>query len=577
MPVRTVLLTVALTMGVSMVSGAEGGPDRTRKAPPPRAGTVLGDWGHFLTFGPKIYFNNPDGRAFTFTVHLMRWTFKGGWNTGDFPMRLTTPAGKVILDGVYKVGADAARKFKVSAGAKGVYMLDIGVRQDGSLQWVNCWISCSLGQSVVWTGKPTGNAVRSRRLITQPSVPRRWWFWVPKGTSGFTCRAQRDHQYMTEREDWGISIFSPRGQRMRTMWGQPPISGARPGHEKFKGEMQVKVPVEPGSAGRFWAVEIRLGDSHNYSNINFCLEGVPPYLARSPEEWFNPKTGKAPVIEPYDDSKFMQSVPDKSLKWHQWSPSPALGDGDGVQIRGAASFAIWNPQNRRLWFNVGDYLPRALYEPKKLPYATVSIVNRSGKSIFAGKILMKHHHHHARKPTRLPPTGKGVSTVTVAGVERWLAYTYPATPLVWLGQDAGNGWKRFVYEVGTVRNWYFFVPRGKKSFQVRAAAEHDTDVIDLKVNAPDRTMAAFYGQNGELTVKVPPGLDAKVWHVRTDVGSATRMVTAGPKPRYLGIYLTLDLKGVPGYLAPTWEQWFDPKHPLPAAKRSEKSKRKKYD
>jgi hypothetical protein len=36
----------------------------------------------------------------------------------------------------------------------------------------------------------------------------------------------------------------------------------------------------------------------------------------------------------------------------------------------------------------------------------------------------------------------------------------------------------------------------------------------------------------------------------------------GPDTRYLGLYLTLDLKGVPGYLAPTWEQWFDPERPV---------------
>ena len=31
--------------------------------------------------------------------------------------------------------------------------------------------------------------------------------------------------------------------------------------------------------------------------------------------------------------------------------------------------------------------------------------------------------------------------------------------------------------------------------------------------------------------------------------------------------MTLELKGVPGYLAPTWEQWFDPDAPRPAGAR----------
>jgi len=33
--------------------------------------------------------------------------------------------------------------------------------------------------------------------------------------------------------------------------------------------------------------------------------------------------------------------------------------------------------------------------------------------------------------------------------------------------------------------------------------------------------------------------------------------------------LTLELKGVPGYLAPTWEQWFNPNDPRPAEARSQ--------
>ncbi|MCX7935803.1 MAG: hypothetical protein N3A66_11170, partial [Planctomycetota bacterium] len=57
-------------------------------------------------------------------------------------------------------------------------------------------------------------------------------------------------------------------------------------------------------------------------------------------------------------------------------------------------------------------------------------------------------------------------------------------------------------------------------------------------------------------------LDGKIWHLRADVGSASRLITEGPPSgRYLSIYLTLELKGVPGLLAPTWEQWFDPTAP----------------
>ena len=86
--------------------------------------------------------------------------------------------------------------------------------------------------------------------------------------------------------------------------------------------------------------------------------------------------------------------------------------------------------------------------------------------------------------------------------------------------------------------------------------------------APDRCVELIYANEATRTVAVPEGLDGKMWYLRTDVGSASRFVTAeGPEYRYAGIYLTIDLKGVPGYLAPTWEQWFDPTAPRPAMQR----------
>ena len=87
--------------------------------------------------------------------------------------------------------------------------------------------------------------------------------------------------------------------------------------------------------------------------------------------------------------------------------------------------------------------------------------------------------------------------------------------------------------------------------------------MNLEINAPDRTVAVIYDRQGEKTITVPPGLDGKIWHLRPDIGSATTMPNMPGEPtRYLHLYLTLDLKGVPGYLAPTWEQWFDPQNPV---------------
>lgn len=532
------------------------------------AATAVGDWGHFLSFNPRLHLNNPDGRAFAFTIHLMRWPIAGwGWNAGEWAMTVTGPAGKVLMDGRYRV-EDSSRTFNVPAGAKGVYMFDVGKKGE----MVNFWLESTLARSVVWTGKPSGRAFENRWLVTQCSVPRRWWFWVPEGAKEFTCRAQRDTGN-TEREDFGITVFSPRGQRLRAMWGQPwLLPDAWPGGKRFRGEMSVRVPVEPGTAGRFWYLEVRLGDSHNYSNINLTLDGVPPYVARSPEEWFDPETGKAAPVKLYDDSRFMQSKRDESLKWQHWSPSPSLGDPDGVQIRGNARFALWNPDRRELRLDICDYLVRKDTPEAAVPVAAVKVVDQANKQLFDRQVAVPHHHHSARDPFLLPASATPVTTVSVANAARWFAYTYPALPTVWIGAPADDGFSRFTLEVGTARNWYFYVPRGVTRFEVRARCEHDTDVAHLEINAPDRTQAMIYGREGAATVRVPAGLDGKIWHLRTDVGSATRMITAGGQANYrrLGLYLTLEVKGVPGLLSPTWEQWFDPARPRRALRREAK-------
>ncbi len=92
--------------------------------------------------------------------------------------------------------------------------------------------------------------------------------------------------------------------------------------------------------------------------------------------------------------------------------------------------------------------------------------------------------------------------------------------------------------------------------------------MHFEVCSPDRTAVLIYDRAGERTVKVPAVLAGKIWHLRPDVGSATRIVAkAGPDCRYQEIRLTVDLKGVPGYLSPTWEQWFDPSQPMESEKR----------
>lgn len=540
------------------------------------AGTVVGDAGHFLRYVPKVYFYNPDGRAFTVTLHLMRWPIPS-WNPSSVTLRLSDPAGQAVVDGTVAVEGPA-KTLEVAAGPKGAYLLEMNLPAKHPFHGLDFWVESSLDRSVVFTGDPrepevVGNAMAGRWLIVQCSVPRRWWFWVPPGTKSFTACTQWIQNYQSQREDWGITIFSPRGQRVRRLWGDLDLDRGRPFDTPQSRTASTIVNVEPGAAGRFWCAELRFADSHNYSKISFSLEGVPPYVARSPEEWFDPTAPVAlPEVPVYDDDAFMQFAPDArttaAWPWLQhFSPCPSLGDPDGAEIRGEATFALWNPEDRPLKFKVGCYLPRDMgsKEPHR---ATLKITGADGKLVVDRQEPIEHLHGEHGAPEPIPAMGKGVAKVQIAGVERWFAFTYPATPLVLLGRDAGEGWARFDIEVGTARNWYFFVPRGTASFAVRASVRHDTDRLLLEVNAPDRTVEMMYGRKGELTVAVPPGLDGKIWHLRVDIGSGSVMVTdGGPESRYLGIYSTLDLKGVPGLLSPTWEQWFDPAKPVPAMKR----------
>jgi hypothetical protein len=257
-----------------------------------------------------------------------------------------------------------------------------------------------------------------------------------------------------------------------------------------------------------------------------------------------------------------------------------LGDPDADELRCPAQVALWNPEDRELRFVIGTYLPRGMFpdeeDQKKhgwehLPeeahdHADILITGTDGTPVLKESAPLLHLHGHERWD-RTIRTGKGVATVDITGAEHFWTYTYPATPAVLVGETIEDNWRRFRFEIGTARSWFFFVPKGVRSFAVRARAAHDTDVIDMEVNAPDRTAARLFGNRGEQTVTVPDGLDGKVWHVHVDFGEATTFVSDLPRPRFPSLDITLDLQGVPGYLAPTWEQWFDPRNPVPPVRR----------
>ena len=533
------------------------------------AQTAIGDWGHFISYTPTVYFDNPQGKAFTVKVHVMQWPNRN-WRREKIKLRLVGPDDKVLLSGEHEC-KESEVVLDVERGQAGVYRLHTTD---------NVWIWSSLDRSVVWTGIPgmhimddrepistDGDRERPRRfyekrgqLVFQAAVPRRWWFWVPPDVTEFTCRAMRADRCMSQREDWGYFIITPRGQRIRALWGQPPHARGK----DYRREQMVTVEVEPGAAGRFWSVEVCLADSHQYSNINFSLDGVPPYLSRSPEEWFNPATGKRPEVPLYDDTPFIQSAKTEMLgkRWpglQHFSPCPSLGDPDGIEVIGDAVYALWNPENRELGYRIGTYLPRGGSENPS--NARVRIISE-GKTILDEHMPMHHLHGDDGHPTHVLKDTQGVCYVSVSDVERFISFTYPATPLVLVGQPHAGEWRRFSFSACAPRNWYFFVPEGTRTFELRVKTTFPADVLNLEVWAPDRMVKRIYGRQGRCRITVPEGLDDKIWYLRPSVGSATRMVTdKGPDYRYQDMPLTLDLKGVPGYLGPTWEQWFDPQKP----------------
>lgn len=527
------------------------------------ADTAAGDWGHFLRYAPRLFLLNPDGRDFSVAVHPMRWPVPQ-WNAAQVALRLTAPDGSLVADGRLPVADDAVR-VAVPKGQKGVYQLEVNLPATHPVGGPDFWVESSLDRCVVGTGKPAGHAVLDRWLIVQCSVPRRWWFWVPPGTKSFTCSSQWINSYQSQREDWGITVFSPRGQRVRTLWGDLDYDRGRPFTTDAARTMSVTVNVEPGAAGHFWCVELRFADSHNYSKVSFSLDGVPPYVARSPEEWFSPETGAVADVPQYWDEAFMQFARSKEGDAWPWlmhfSPCPSLGDPDGAEIRGDARFFLANAEDRALKFRIGSYLPRDMGS-KTPQQAHVTATTADGGTVLDQHRPIEHLHGEHGAPEPMPATGKGPVRVAVSGVERWFAFTYPATPVVLAGKELGGGWSRFSLECGTARNWYFSVPAGTREFSVRAAAQQATDVMNLEINAPDRTVAMIYDNRGERTITVPPGLDGRIWHVRCDIGSATSMPNQpGAAARYLHLGLDLEVKGIPAFLAPTREQWFAPAVP----------------
>ncbi|MFW6337095.1 MAG: hypothetical protein ACOC3G_08195 [Phycisphaeraceae bacterium] len=525
---------------------------------PVRGQSQIGGAGHYLQSFTDVSLLNPDGKAFEIRLHRFDWWEGVRWDQERLPVRLTDAEGNVIFDKRVDVPDDRAVTLPIEAGHEGAH---------GLTYWS---LSTDLEHAVADAKHHPGrDAKKLGAFYSNPFVARRWWFYVPEGTERFTVRSQSGPG-RTQREDGRFVVFSPRGQRMAARFGvADPIwqDGEIKHGQDTPRYQRADVLVEPGSAGRFWAIEVGFGDSHNYNDVNISLEGVPPYLAMSPEAWFNPETGEPAKPKLYDDSSFVfwdEAPPSVGLEQYpwakRWSPVPSLGDEDGVELRTPAEIALWNPDNRELRLAVATYIPRAGDQ------ARVRWNDAEGKELLNERFEIHGVHGDKGWNKTLNP-GPGVSRLHVEEAEQFWMYTYPATPIVLVGEAVDDDWQRVRLDVGQVRNWYFRVPEGTKQFHIRAASDDENRVMKLAVNAPDRTMKMIYDDKGEVKVDVPDHLAGRIWHLRIGLASATRLRSEGEPAALPMMRLDVDFKGVPALLAPSWEQWFDPTNPKPPHQR----------
>jgi hypothetical protein len=527
-----------------------------REIPPKAPGGCisLGDAGHFITqFMPEISLNNPSGRAFTVTVHRYVWpeaSFNGG---GKIVVR--APDGSIAGETKLLAGQSEGT-ISVPAGGKGVYRLEGGI---GGYSLF--WFETDLDQAVVKApdiGTITEGSPGYQVVMLHAIVPRRWYFYVPPGTKSFEVQTVIG-TYQTHREDFGLLVMNPRGQRVAALYGG--LSPTKPRLKEASEIFPCTIEPDPGTTGRFWNLWLTGGDSHCYSDLRIVLKGVPPYMAPTPEQWFDPSTGAAPLRLVYDDSPIREPGKDidpktgrpQSTDFYRCTPTPFLGDEDFNGIRGAASVFLLNPENRPLDFGAGSYLPPSGGLP-----VSYTLFGPGGVRLDKKNATFLHKSDYR---LRIPASGAGIYRVDVDS-PAWYAWSDPAVPMVLAGHPDKDGGASFAIQTSIARHWFFRVPKGVASFSVAAKVADPDHALLLEVHTPDRLMDLACVRGGEprsMTIRVPSGADGKTWFLRTEVGSPTRFVSPdGSPPRHTRIDADITLRGVPGYLAPTWEQWFDP-------------------
>ena len=529
------------------------------------ASSWLGDAGHFFMHSPRILTSNPEGKAFTVTVHRHVWKASGLWdNDGDYQIRVIGPDEKEVATGTIPSG-DGDVRIAVPAGDRGVYRVEIKPTGYGLH-----WVECSLDRMVACD-----------EFFIETTLPRRWYFYVPAGTRRFVVKVRHSG---THRQDFGFLVVNPRGQRVEAIFGGKPLemsptAGIAPGFTREWAPTVIErvIEVDAGADGRFWSIWACGGDSHNFANAAVLFEGVPSCMASAPEQWFDPKTGQPAPRIAYDDARIrMEDTKDARGVWQEpyphylCSPCPFLGDEDYNGWRGPATIWVSNPENRPLELGTGTYLaePAEVLKPVKVrvaapdgkvlhdgpvPPATYALPPANEVEIFG--------RHSLERNLPIPAAGAGTYRIDIDAL-RWFPWTKPTTPVVIEGRQIAAGTARFPLETSTPRHWYLLVPRETKRFRVGIDVKDPQHSLRVEVHAPNRLVDELYvkgGRRQDAEIEVPPALAGLIWFLRIEPGAATRFVAGRGDPRQVNIDADIDLEGVPGYLAPTWEQWFDPR------------------
>ncbi len=526
------------------------GRDKPLDMPPtPDAagGAFFGDEGHFIYSSPPMYVLNPDGRAFT-----VRFPVRERGDGEKVALQVSAPDGEAVAFERLAV-RDGVKTVLVPPGPAGVYTV-----RHNQAGYLSTWIRTSLEHGVIFAGDWEMRDGWRETFKVHPMVPRRWYMYVPEGVERFFVK-HIIMPFQSHRENYGFLVVSPMGQIVDAFYGGKPQARERD-LPNIELPVEREIEVDPGARGRFWSLWVTGGGSHSYSHMQILVSGIPPYFAPTPEQWFNPETGEVPAPLVYDTSEVLMRGRD-GLNFYRWIPAPFFGADGYTGFRQAQTFHLFNPENRALTFGVSSYLT----PPGQSLSAVLRAFDPEGLEVAR---TTGDYGHRRNAVLEIPPSGAGVTRVEVDATS-WYPWHRPAVPIVIEGKAVSGGGARFEIETSNPRYWFFKVPAGTQRFGVGFRVHGAGHAVLAEVHAPDRMMDVVQVRGGgderRLVVDVPEGLDGKVWFVATSVASATRLVTQGAglyeSAAQLRIALDLTLYDVPGFLAPTQGQWFDPRKP----------------